>query len=53
MAALGSERALAHLEEDLKTYPGYGEKLSELREKIDSMSGEEWGKRCTTAGSTL
>ena len=44
MVALGSERALTHLEEDLKTYPGYGEKLNELKEKIDSISEEEWGK---------
>ena len=44
MAALGSEQALKHLEKDLKTYPGYGEKLSELKEKIDSISEEEWGK---------
>ncbi len=42
MAALGSERALQHLKEEAERYPGYSEKLKELREHVSSLKAENW-----------
>lgn len=42
MAALGSDRALQHLKEEAEKYPGYSEKLEELRGYVSSMKAENW-----------
>lgn len=42
MAALGSDRALVYLEEDMKKYPSYKPKLDQLRQEIAQIPSEEW-----------
>lgn len=42
MAALGSDRALVYLKDDIEKYPEYKPRLDQLRREIGQIPGAEW-----------
>jgi hypothetical protein len=42
MAVLGSQRAETHLNNDIETYPGYEDQLTQLQEEFSKLTTQNW-----------